>query len=80
MAKIEGRAISGASHRNMGNWKLRKIKKKGRGSQTTGRTKGIVASPLQKFMCRHGRSYKHPLYGDVMESLGQRKRKGGAAV
>jgi hypothetical protein len=71
----EKRSITGASHRNMGQWRARKILKKGRGSQTTGRTKGIVASPLQKWMCRHGRSYKHRLYEETMASLGQRKKK-----
>lgn len=66
---------AGASHKNMGQWKARTIKKKGKGSQTTGKQKGIVANTLQKYMCRRGRSYKHPLYGEVMASLGSRKNK-----
>lgn len=60
----------------MGTWKRRLILKKGRGSQTTGRQKGIRPTAIQKFMCRHNRSYKHPLYDVVMETLGMRKTKG----
>ena len=47
-------------------WKVKPIKKKGKGSQTTGRSKGIVSSTLQRFMCRRNRSYKHPLYAEIM--------------
>jgi len=58
-----------------GAWKKNVIKKKGKGSQTTGRQKGIRPSALQKSMCRRNRSYKDPLYVPVMNSLGQRKGK-----
>ena len=47
-------------------WKLKVIKKKGKGSQTTGRSKGIVSTTLRRFMCRRNRSYKHPLYQEIM--------------
>lgn len=47
-------------------WKIKVIKKKGKGSQTTGRSKGITSSGLQRFMCRRNRSYKHPLYDTIM--------------
>lgn len=65
------------AHSTMGTWKTKVFKKKGKGSQATGKSKGIVASALQKFMCRHGRSYKHPLYETVMASLGIHKGKKG---
>jgi len=63
------------AHSTMSTWKSKIIKKKGKGSQTTGRQKGIRASALQKYMCRRGRSYRHPLYGEVMASLDVRKVK-----
>ena len=47
-------------------WKVKLIKKKGKGSQTTGRSKGIISSSLQRFMCRRNRSYKHSLYSVIM--------------
>lgn len=59
----------------MGTWKTRKIAKKSRGRSETGRSKGLIATPIQKFMCRNSRSYKHPLYEEVMKSLGVRKNK-----
>ena len=46
----------------MGNWKRKIIKKKGRGSQTTGKTKGINPSTLDRYMAAANRSYKHPGY------------------
>lgn len=60
----------------MGKWKTKIIKKKSRGSQATGKSKGIVASALAKFMCKHNRSYKHPLYNEVMTKIGNRAKKG----
>lgn len=59
----------------MGTWKARKIVKGTRGSQTTGKQKGIVANTLDKYMCRRNRSYKHPLYASVMATLGSRRFK-----
>lgn len=59
---------------SMGTWKSRQISKAKKGSQTTGREKGIKATPLQKYMCRANRSYKHPNYASVMASLGTRKK------
>jgi hypothetical protein len=47
-----------------------KAMKSSRPSQTTGRSKGIRPSALQKSMCRRNRSWKDPLYGLVMKSLG----------
>lgn len=61
----------------MGTWKTRKIAKKARGKSETGRSKGIVASPLERFMCRSNRSWKHPLYESIMSKLdGEKRRKG----
>lgn len=51
---------------SMGEWKRKIIKKKGKGNQTTGRQKGIVSSQLQRWMCRHNRSWRHPAYALVM--------------
>lgn len=67
--------LSSESVGKMGTWCARKLAKKNRGSQSTGRQKGIVASALQKYMCRRNRSYLHPRYQEVMSSLGQRKAK-----
>lgn len=57
----------------MGTWKRAIIRKKSRGSQSTGKSKGIVATMMGKFMCRRNRSWKHPLYGEVMAGLGIKK-------
>lgn len=59
----------------MGTWKTAQIKKKSRGSQSTGKSKGIFATTIQKFMCRRNRSWKHPLYDEVMKSC--EIKKGG---
>lgn len=63
------------AHSTMGTWKLRKLKKGQRASQSTGKSKGIVATVMQKFMCRRNRSWKHPLYSIVM-GVGEFKRQG----
>ena len=55
-------------------WKQRLIKK-GRGSQTTGKSKGIIVSSLTRYMCRRNRSYKHPEYTTIM-GQGEFPRKG----
>jgi ribosomal protein S14 len=44
-------------------------------SQSTGRSKGIIPTPLQKWMCRKNRSWKDPLYFAIM-GHGEFKRKG----
>lgn len=61
------------AHSTMGTWKTKLIQKKSRGSRQTGKSKGIVATPLAKYMCRRGRSYKHPLYQEIMSGLGIKK-------
>lgn len=61
---------------SMGQWKAKLIRKKGRGSQATGKSKGIVADALAKYMCRRNRSYKHPLYNVVMSKIGLKRQKG----
>lgn len=66
--------VHGVIGTGAGAWKSRQIAKKARGSQTPGKSKGIKASPLQRYMCRKNRSWKHPLYAVVMASLGQRKK------
>lgn len=66
------------SQRSGGFWKAKVFKKKGKGSQTTGRAKGIRPTALQKTMCRRNRSWKDPRYLATMASLGQRKGKQGA--
>ena len=61
----------------MGTWKKRIISKLAKGRQETGRSKGIVAEPLFKTICRRNRSWKHPLYSFVMSKLtGEKRRKG----
>ena len=62
-------------HPTMGTWKKRKLVKGQRASRETGKKKGLVPTTIQKWMCRTGRSYKHPLYEVVMASLGTRKVK-----
>mgnify|MGYP001578009302 CR=1 FL=1 len=62
-------------HSTMGTWRKRKLVKGQRASQTTGRSKGIVATVLQKYMCRRNRSWKDPLYQQVMGN-GEFKRTG----
>lgn len=60
----------------MGTWKQRIIKKKNKGNQETGRSKGITASPLERSICRRNRSWKHPSYSLVMSRLtGEKRRK-----
>ena len=54
----------------------RRSKKKRAGkvsSQTPGRVKGIDPSPLQRYCAKYSRSYKHPEYSAVMESINKRK-------
>lgn len=59
----------------MGTWKVNIIKKKSGGRSETGKSKGIVATPLAKYMCRANRSYKHPQYDKIMAGLGIKKGK-----
>lgn len=49
-------------------WKMKLTKKNTRGSHSTGKSKGIIPTPLQKTMCRRNRSWKHPLYSVIMGS------------
>lgn len=57
---------------SMGDWKKRKLMKGLRASHTTGKSKGIQASPIARTMCRRNRSYKHPEYAAIMATLGKR--------
>lgn len=41
-------------------------------SSTSGRSKNIYASPLQRGICRRNRSWRHPQYETVMKSLGRK--------
>jgi len=50
----------------MGTWKRRQIEKKNKGKQETGKSKGLCPDPLQRYLCRSNRSYKHPAYATVM--------------
>lgn len=52
--------------KTMGTWKARKLVKGARRSQTTGKQKGISPDGLRKWMCKHNRSWKHPLYSSIM--------------
>jgi hypothetical protein len=45
-------------------------------SSTSGKSKGLVPTPLQRYMCSASRSYKRTDYEEVMESC--RRRKGSA--
>lgn len=47
-------------------------------SQTSGKSKGIRPTSIQRFMCTRNRSWKNPLYGVVMEGLGKRGTKKAA--
>lgn len=52
---------------NMGNWKSKILRKHNKGSQTPGHKKNAQrcqASPLDKWMAKASRSYKHPQYHD----------------
>lgn len=62
--------------RKMGRWKFKTISKKNKGSQTTGRQKGIASSALERYACRHNRSWKHPNYSAIMAPLTGEKRRG----
>lgn len=62
--------------RKMGSWKARKISKKTKGNQTTGRQKGIFCSALERTICRRNRSWKMAEYNLVMSRLTGEKRRG----
>jgi len=63
------------AHPTMGTWRTSKIRKKSRGSQATGKSKGIVATALAKYICRRNRSYKHALYDEVFSKMGLKAKK-----
>lgn len=46
----------------MGTWKRKILDKAGKGRSESGRSKGIVVSPLYRTLCRRNRSYKHRMY------------------
>jgi len=48
----------------MGSYRSKILKKRRKGSQTPGKTKGETckADAMDKFMAKRSRSYKHPLY------------------
>jgi hypothetical protein len=48
------------------------------GSQTSGKSKGIRPTSIQRFMCTRNRSHKHPLYDVVMAGIGKRGTKASA--
>lgn len=50
----------------MGTWKSRIFSKRNKGKSEPGKGKGIHPSPLQRYMCRRNRSWKHPEYHTVM--------------
>lgn len=58
--------------RTMGNWKSRKMEKKGKGSQTAGRTKGLncQASSMERIFAGRSRSYKMRGYSDWLRKTG----------
>lgn len=53
----------------MKNWKTKVERKKRVGNQTPGRVKGLncQATPMEKFMAKCSRSYKHREYGTWLE-------------
>ena len=59
----------------MGNWKRKTFEKRTKASRTTGKSKGIVASPLERTICRRNRSYKMREYAAVMKRLNGEKRR-----
>lgn len=61
----------------MSTWKARKIAKASKGRSESGRSKGIIATPLERWMCRASRSYKHPMYDMIMSKMtGEKRIKG----
>lgn len=67
--------LVGKSHKNMGNWKSKIIAMQHKGSSTTGKSKGIITTPLERTICRRNRSWKHPLYNEVMATIDRRGDK-----
>lgn len=59
----------------MGRWRAKKIYKGVRRSVTTGRQKGIFATPLERTICRRNRSWKYREYNAIMEKLNGNKRR-----
>ena len=59
----------------MAEWRAR-IVKKGRGSQTPGKTKGgnCVRTFLQNWYAKNSRSYKDPGYRDWCDSMDRRNK------
>lgn len=68
LQKKEERNLIKLTGKTMGTWKARKLVKGARRSQTTGKQKGIAPDGLRKWMCKHNRSWKHPLYHSIMGS------------
>lgn len=60
---------------SMGTWKKKLIKKQGKRSVSTGKSKGIVSTPLERTICRRNRSYKMREYAAVMNKLNGEKHK-----
>ena len=50
----------------------RQMRKKKKGSSTSGKLKGMIRTPTQKSYCRRNRSWKNLDYEAVMNSLGKR--------
>ena len=61
----------------MGHWKSKTFSKKTKASKTTGKSKGIVVSPLERTICRRNRSWKMREYSSVMKLLNGEKRRSG---
>lgn len=55
-------------------YKAKKIKQIGKASRTPGRLKGETCktTPLQRWMAKHGRSYKHKEYGEWCRQMSVR--------
>jgi len=62
----------------MGTWKKRVIAKKAKGKQESGRSKGLVSSSLERYICRSNRSWKHGEYDRIMTTVltGEKRKKG----
>lgn len=56
---------------NMGNWKSHSLKRRTKGSQTPGRTKGAScqADTMKRYYAKSSRSYKDPGYGQWCQAM-----------
>lgn len=59
----------------MGKWKARQLVKGARRSVTTGKSKGIVSTAMERTICRRNRSWKMREYAPTMARMSGEKRR-----